>query len=203
MTKSGGEFPPPNWHHHPQEGGGYVSHSHEDVDPGHEHAGGPLPRGTYEHPALGPQVDQLPPLPDEVLYRIAAILRQHNEEQARREASSKPPARALIQPGETGEHISRAAVSNDRPRRPDKPDSAKTLVGRLGAYRRWAKTSDRIAATAPAREAFMGRFEREVDPDGVLPERERAQRAEAARRAYYTELALKSVVARRKRVRRK
>ena len=45
----------------------------------------------------------------------------------------------------------------------------------------------------------MGRFEREVDPDGVLPERERAQRAEAARRAYYTELALKSLVARRKR----
>jgi hypothetical protein len=70
----------------------------------------------------------------------------------------------------------------------------------MGAYRRWAKTSDRTAATAPAREAFMGRFEREVDPEGVLPERERAQRAEAARRAYYAELALKSLAARRKRV---
>jgi hypothetical protein len=84
MTKWSGVFPPPNWHHHPQEGGGHVSHSHDNVEPGHEHAGGRLPRGTYEHPALGPQVDELPPLPDEVLYRIAAILRQHIAEQEAR-----------------------------------------------------------------------------------------------------------------------
>jgi hypothetical protein len=90
MTRWTGEFPPPNWHHHPQQGGGHASHSHEDVEPGHEHAGGPLPGGTYEHPALGPQVDQLPPLPDEVLYRIAAILRQHYEEQARQESAKGP-----------------------------------------------------------------------------------------------------------------
>jgi hypothetical protein len=74
-----------------------VSHSHENIEPGHEHAGGTLPRATYEHPALGPRVDQLPPLPDEVIYRIASILQQHNEEQARRESISvapqSPPAR--------------------------------------------------------------------------------------------------------------
>src|SRR5712692_6261599 len=45
------------------------------------HTGGTLPGGTYEHRSLGPRVDELPPLPDEVIYRIAAILHQHNEEE--------------------------------------------------------------------------------------------------------------------------
>jgi hypothetical protein len=73
-------FSATNWHHHPQVGGGHVSHSHENVEPGHGHSGGTLPGGTYEHPALGPQIDELPPLPDEVIYRIAAILRQHRQD---------------------------------------------------------------------------------------------------------------------------
>jgi len=81
MTKRIGVFPPPNWHFHPQQGGGHVSHGHEAVKPGHRHPGGALPGGTYQHPPLGPQVDQLPPLPDEVIYRIAAILKQHIDEQ--------------------------------------------------------------------------------------------------------------------------
>ena len=59
-----------------------VSHSHENVEPGQVHSGGTLPGGTYEHPALGSQVDELPPLPDEVIYRIAAILQQHSEEES-------------------------------------------------------------------------------------------------------------------------
>jgi cell wall assembly regulator SMI1 len=71
MTKWSGGFPPPNWHHHPQQGGGHVSNSHENVEPGHVHSGRALPGGTYEHPALDPQVDELPPLQTEVIYRIA------------------------------------------------------------------------------------------------------------------------------------
>jgi len=82
MTKWSGGFPPANWHHHPQQGGGHVSHSHENAGPGHVHSGGALPGGTYEHPALGPQVDELPPLPDEVIYKVAAILHQHCEEES-------------------------------------------------------------------------------------------------------------------------
>jgi hypothetical protein len=31
---------------------------------------------------LGPQVDELPPLPDEVIYKVAAILHQHSEEES-------------------------------------------------------------------------------------------------------------------------
>ena len=51
---------------------------------GDRHPGGALPGGTYQHPSLGPQVDQLPALPDEVIYRIAAILKQHIDEQQQR-----------------------------------------------------------------------------------------------------------------------
>jgi hypothetical protein len=52
--------------------------------------------------------------------------------------------------------------------------------------------------TGPARAAFASRFEREVDPDGILIPAERARRAEHARKAYFTRLALKSAQARRK-----
>lgn len=50
--------------------------------------------------------------------------------------------------------------------------------------------------TAAGRKAFDARFEREVDPDGVLDPKERARRAEMARKAYFTRLALKSAQAR-------
>jgi hypothetical protein len=52
--------------------------------------------------------------------------------------------------------------------------------------------------TVPARQAFLDRFEHQVDPDGVLPADERARRATHARKAYFTRLALKSAQARRK-----
>lgn len=50
--------------------------------------------------------------------------------------------------------------------------------------------------TRPAREAFEKKFLDEVDPDRVLPERERLRRAEAARRAHFTRLAYRSARAR-------
>jgi len=53
--------------------------------------------------------------------------------------------------------------------------------------------------TRAAREAFLDRFEREVDPDGRLPDVERRRRAEAARKAYFSNLALKSARARAQR----
>lgn len=50
--------------------------------------------------------------------------------------------------------------------------------------------------TTDARKAFLDRFEREVDPDGILPPAERAKRAEHARKRHMTELAYKSARAR-------
>ena len=70
--------------------------------------------------------------------------------------------------------------------------------GRIGAYRLHA-TNDPKETTKAAREAFMARFEREVDPDGTLSPEERARRAEAARKAYFAQLAHKSAKARRRR----
>jgi hypothetical protein len=70
----------------------------------------------------------------------------------------------------------------------------------MAAYRLHA-THDPKETTRKARDAFAARFEREVDPDGLLAPAERARRAEAARRAYFTGLALRSSQVRRRRKR--
>ncbi len=74
----------------------------------------------------------------------------------------------------------------------------RALRARLGAHALHAKVTDPSAHTAPARQAFLDRFEREVDPEGVLPPAQRARMAEHARKAYFTRLALVSAKARRK-----
>ncbi len=53
--------------------------------------------------------------------------------------------------------------------------------------------------TAPARRAFLARFEAQVDPERRLPSAERQRRAASARRAYFVRLALASSRARAKR----
>ena len=74
----------------------------------------------------------------------------------------------------------------------------RAAIARLAAHTSWANTPDPGARTAPARAAAFARFEREVDPDGVLSPAERARRAESARKAYFTRLALRSAQARRR-----
>ena len=78
------------------------------------------------------------------------------------------------------------------------PEQRSTLAS-MASHASWAKTDDRSARTEPARKASMGRFEREVDPEGKLPPEERAKRAENARRAYFQKLAYKSSRARQRR----
>jgi hypothetical protein len=68
--------------------------------------------------------------------------------------------------------------------------NAHVLGGRLGAYRKWARCTDRAEAVAASHASFNARFEREVDPNGQLPPDVRALRVAAARSAYYAELAL-------------
>lgn len=75
--------------------------------------------------------------------------------------------------------------------------SERTLRARLAAHELHAKYDSR-ELTANARQTFLSRFEDEVDPDQTLPESERIRRAEHARKAYFTRLALKSAQARRK-----
>lgn len=68
---------------------------------------------------------------------------------------------------------------------------------RLGAHTRWAQEADRTAATEPARAGFLAKFERQVDPDGVLDPRERSIRAEHARKAHMQRLSMAAAKARR------
>ena len=77
----------------------------------------------------------------------------------------------------------------------------RTLRARLAAHALHAQV-DSAAHTQPARDAFMARFEREVDPDGVLDLVERQRRAAQAKKAYFTKLAYKSAVARSQAARR-
>jgi hypothetical protein len=72
------------------------------------------------------------------------------------------------------------------------------LRARLAAHSLHAQVNSRDH-TAPARRAFMDRFEDQVDPNRVLPNAERQRRAEQAKKAYFTRLALKAVQARRRR----
>ena len=74
----------------------------------------------------------------------------------------------------------------------------RSMRSRMAAHRSWALTPDPAARTAPARTAFLDRFEHEVDPDGIMPAAERARRAAHARKAYFTKLALASAKARRR-----
>ncbi len=72
--------------------------------------------------------------------------------------------------------------------------------GRIGAYARLSKY-DSADLTAPARAAFLDKFEQAVDPDGILPPQERQRRATYARKAHFIRLARLSAAARSKKPR--
>ena len=71
----------------------------------------------------------------------------------------------------------------------------RSLRARIAAHTLHSRI-DSTAHTKPARDAALARFERQVDPDGKLPEAERQRRALAARTAYFTQLAYRSSLAR-------
>lgn len=73
------------------------------------------------------------------------------------------------------------------------------LRSQIGAHESWARTENRSSRTLPARQALEAKFEKMVDPDGTLLPAERARRAENARKAHYTRMALKSAQVRRRR----
>jgi len=71
----------------------------------------------------------------------------------------------------------------------------RSLRARLAAYALHAQHDPR-ETTANGRAAFLARFDREVDPEGLLEPDERRRRAEQARRAYFTRLSLAAAKAR-------
>jgi len=67
---------------------------------------------------------------------------------------------------------------------------------RIAAYASWANTPDPAKRTAAARKSSLGRFERQVDPDGTLNPAERQRRAQHAMRAHMQRMAYLSAKAR-------
>ena len=79
---------------------------------------------------------------------------------------------------------------------PEATPAERSLHARLAAYTLHSQVDAR-EHTAPARRAFLSRFEDQVDPDRLLTEAERLRRAEAAKRAHFARMALKSAQSRR------
>lgn len=76
-------------------------------------------------------------------------------------------------------------------------------IGRYGGLKSWANTVDRTARTAPGRKAgpasidyWLARLDRERFAEAT--DAQRLAAAEAARKAHFAELALRSAKARRK-----
>jgi hypothetical protein len=69
----------------------------------------------------------------------------------------------------------------------------------MAAATRWAREGDRRQATQAARDGRWQRYLDQVDPDGVLPEAERARRAELAQQAAMLRMALAAARVRRRR----
>ncbi|MFQ6026631.1 MAG: hypothetical protein ACE5Q6_03855 [Dehalococcoidia bacterium] len=66
--------------------------------------------------------------------------------------------------------------------------SERSIRARIGALSLHAQGRTN---TAPARAKFMEKFIDQIDPKRVLPEPERLRRAELARKAYFSKLALR------------
>jgi hypothetical protein len=82
----------------------------------------------------------------------------------------------------------------------DRADMARR--GKIGGYTTHSRYDSR-ELTQAGRAAFLSKFEREVDPTGVLDEPERRRRPEAAKRAHFARLARLSANARAQRGRAK
>lgn len=79
-----------------------------------------------------------------------------------------------------------------------KDPAVRRQIATIAAYSKHAKIDGREATAAARRASHVTRFENDVDPHRLLSALERARRVEAARKAYFRQLALKSARARRK-----
>ena len=78
-----------------------------------------------------------------------------------------------------------------------KVHNERSVIARIGAHALHSKYDSR-EVTKAAREKFLDRFERQVDPEGVLDPVERARRVKHAKTAYFTDMGRRSGRSRRK-----
>lgn len=75
----------------------------------------------------------------------------------------------------------------------------RSQIASLAAHTSWARTPVRAERMAPANRAREKKWEKQVDPEGVLSPADRARAAASARAAYYRRLSMAGVEARRAR----
>ena len=74
----------------------------------------------------------------------------------------------------------------------------KSLRGRIAANKRWSQDGDRKGQGKRGQAGLLARFERQVDPDGTLPKKERRRRAQNARAEHMARLSFLASKARSK-----
>jgi hypothetical protein len=89
-----------------------------------------------------------------------------------------------------------SAAPTKRPAHEASSLAERSLRARVAAYAMHAR-HDARQVTAKARSASEARFERQVDPHGVLDPQERRRRAEQARNAHMARMSLAAIKARR------
>lgn len=77
-------------------------------------------------------------------------------------------------------------------------DAERRLQRSSAAHASWANTPDRTARNAAARAAWEAKFERIVDPEGLMSPEARRKAAESAIKAHYREMARRSLASRRR-----
>lgn len=72
----------------------------------------------------------------------------------------------------------------------------RSIAAQIAAAERWGRTSDRTAATAPARSGLRAKFAREADPQGTLDPVELERRVDSLMRAHMLRMTLAAQKAR-------
>jgi hypothetical protein len=81
---------------------------------------------------------------------------------------------------------------------PARTPEERSLISQIATAERWGRTTDRTAATAPARAGRRAKLAREVDPDGKLDPVERERRVDSLMRAHMLRMTLAAAAARRR-----
>lgn len=82
---------------------------------------------------------------------------------------------------------------------PARDPESRVIVARIAAAERWGRTTDRAAATAPARAGLRAKFARQIDPGGTLPAAELELRIDHLVQAHMLRMSLAAKNARRAR----
>jgi hypothetical protein len=81
---------------------------------------------------------------------------------------------------------------------PTQSAADRSLVAKIAAAERWGRTSDRAAATAPARAGLRDKFAREIDPGGTLTPAELERRVDQLMHALMMKMSRRASESRRK-----